>query len=143
MGDSIPFDSLSARTRAGTEVGDRVICDAIPFDSLTVRTEVGAETERPAPQAPQFRSRSRSRSRSRHQALEPRMESFVTLYHLIHWRQGPRPGNPRRRRPRSQPRFRSRSRFRRQAPPIPPPAPPSHLFSYELGQPLQSPCPCF
>lgn len=27
--------------------------------------------------------------------------------------------------------------------PVPPPAPPSHLLSYELGQPLQSPCPCF
>lgn len=27
--------------------------------------------------------------------------------------------------------------------PVPASGVPSHLFSYELGQPLQSPCPCF
>lgn len=27
--------------------------------------------------------------------------------------------------------------------PVPASGTPSHLFSYELGQPLQSPCPCF
>lgn len=73
------------------------------------------------------------------------MESFVTLYHLIHWRQGPGPRNPRRSRPQSRSRTRSqtrsRSRSRRQAHPAS--GGPSHLLSYELGQPLQSPCPCF
>lgn len=108
MGDSIPFDSLSAGTGAGTEVGDGVIWDSIPFDSLAVGTETGtevgngvicdampfdslaAETEEPAPQSPQ----SQSRSRSRRQAH-------------------PASGAP------------------------------SHFLPYELGQPLQSPCPCF
>lgn len=61
--DSIPFDSLSAGTETGTEVGNGVICDARPFGSLAVGTEAGTETERPAPQA------SQSRSLSRRQAL--------------------------------------------------------------------------
>lgn len=52
IGDSIPFDSLSAgtETETGAGTGDCVICDAILFDSLAAGTEAG--TEEPTPQSP-------------------------------------------------------------------------------------------
>lgn len=48
MSDSVPFDSLSVGTEAGT--GDCVMSDAIPFDSLAAGTE--ARTKEPTPQSP-------------------------------------------------------------------------------------------
>ena len=144
MGDSIPFDSLSARTRAGTEVGDGVIWDSIPFDSLSAGAETGTEvgngvicdaipfdslaagtgTEEPTPQSPTIPIPDPI----------PIAPSGAPTPISI-----PNP-NP--------------IPVSISIPtPIPISIPPlgatrpsgasSHLFSYELGQSLQSPCPCF
>ena len=119
MSDSVPFVSLSAGTETGAETEDRVIGDSIPFVSLSVGTEAGTGTEEPTPQSPTIPIPDPIPIAPQAPPIPISTPTPISIPNPI-----PNPIAP-------------------SGAPVPASGVPSHLFSYELGQPLQSPCPCF